>query len=702
MISLIYFIVAVVVMSLAAQAFVGDRDDPARQAFLAFATAVTVAYSSFALSLLPGLGALRHLYLFAGTWVPAAMLWTIDRAFPREGSPLTQGMRLTYAGTVLIAPVAALLHGAFYDPLVRTSPPSLVAGLFALFGFVVALRRLWDAQESTSFRVDRNRLRYLFAVVALAIGFTMVEQLGRVMGPVPDPGSLSLSTRAVVLQGPLPPFSAVFAVVGVYFLSHTVVMSRLLDLTEVLARMTTLLLSAGALVLIDGLTFLWVDTFTVYPFHGTFQIFLASLLFLAAYDPFRSRLRFQVNRALNRRGFQLLDTIAQLRRTLSSVITDKALTTTLLDALHRSGRVPECSVYLWDGRSGAFVCRGSRSSDPEKVPLQVVAEQPFAERLARGAPWYTRSAVARRAQHDSDQGEVLALMDAMNADVTFPFTSGDTVLGWFHVRDEPWSDGYSAEEILALQELAARASVALTNVRSFAALEEQKRLAALGEMSAGLAHEIRNPLAGLKGAAQVLEGEQLSGDSQEMLQVIVDECERLDVVVSQFLDYARPFELHTEVQPLNALVTHAVNLMRAQRLPDGIELVEELAGDLPPQRLDGTRITQVVINLLQNAIQAMPDGGVLTVTTQRRVDRRGRQVCEFLVRDTGAGIPPDEVEQLFIPFYTTKAGGTGLGLAICQRIVVAHDGEIDVQSPETGGTSFAVRLPLPRDLPDPP
>ena len=694
MISLLYFIVAVVVLSLAAQAFLADRDDPARQAFLAFATAVTVAYSSFALSLLPGLDSLRYLYLFAGCWVPPAMLWTIDRAFPREGRPMTRGMQLTYAGTVVIAPVAALMHAVFYDPLAKVSPPATLAGAFAAYGFIVALQRLWDAQESSTFRVDRNRLRYLFAVVAAAIGFTMLEQLGRVLGPVVEPQALSLSTRAVALQGPLPPFSAIFAVVGVYFLYHSVVMSRLLDLTEVLARMTTLLLSAGALVLIDGLTFLWVDTFTVYPFHGTFQIFLASLLFMAAYDPFRKRMVFQVNRALNRRGYQLLDTLDQLKAQLPRMITASDLSTALLDALHRSGRVPNCAVYLWDSRVGAFVCQGARHAQPDQVPLQVVAEQPFVDRLSRGAPWYTRSAVERRAQHDPQQAEVLALMDAMSADVTLPFVSGTTVLGWFHVRDEAWSDGYSAEEILALQDVATRATTALTNVRSFEALEEQKRLAALGAMSAGLAHEIRNPLAGLKGAAQVLEGEDLSGESQEMLQVIIDECERLDVVVSQFLDYARPFELRTHPELLNALVTHAATLLRAQGLPAGVTLDEALAGDLPQLHLDSTRITQVVLNLLQNAVQAMPNGGTLTLTTVRRRDRRGREVVELQVRDTGPGMSDDILEQLFVPFFTTKTGGTGLGLAICQRIVAAHGGELDVQTVVGEGSTFVVRLPV--------
>ena len=694
MISLLYFMVAVVAMSLAVQAFVADRDDPARQAFLALATLVAMAYSAFALSLLPSLGAMRHLYLLAGASVPAAALWTIDRAFHREPQAPTTSMNLVYAGTLVLAPVATLADALLYDPLARFSLPGVAAGAFALVAFVVALQRLWEAQHHSSLRVDRNRLRYLFGVVLAAVGFTLVEQLGRVAGPQLDPHTLSMSARAVALQGPLPPFSAVFTGVSLYFLYHSVVMSRLLDLTEVLSRMTTLLLSAGALVLIDGLTFLWVDTFTVFPFHGTFQLFLASLLFLAAYDPLRHQIAWLVNRSLNRRGHQLLDTLDQLRKQLPSIITGSDLTEALLDALHRSGRAPRYSVYLWDARHDAFTCQGARLGEEDERPLQLVAAEPFVDRLARGAPWYTRSTVERRAQHDPQQAEVLGLMDAMHADVTFPGVSGTTVLGWFHVRDEAWSDGYSAEEILALQDIAARASTVLTNVRSFEAMEEQKRLAALGAMSAGLAHEIRNPLAGLKGAAQVLQADDLDGESQEMLQVIVDEAERLDVVVRQFLDYARPFELHTRDEVLNALVAHATTLLRAEGLPAGVTLQEDLSGELPTMRLDPTRITQVVLNLLQNAVQAMPDGGQLTLRTALRHDRGGQRVAELAVRDTGVGMSDAVVDKLFVPFFTTKPAGTGLGLAICDRIVRAHGGELDVSSVEGEGSTFVLRLPI--------
>jgi len=693
-ISLLYFMVAVVAMGLAGQAFVADRDDPARQAFLALATTVAMAYSAFALSLLPGLSALRSLYLLAGCGVPATALWTIHRALHRDSGPPAPQHRLVYVGTAILAPVTTLLDAALYDPLDRVSLPGVVAGVFATYGFVVALRSLWAAQTESPLRVDRNRLRYLFGVVAAAAGFTLVEQVGRVAGPQIDPEALSMSARAVALQGPLPAFSAVFTGIAIYFLYHSVVMSRLLDLSEVLSRMTTLLLSAGALVLIDGLTFLWVDTFTVFPFHGTFQLFLASLLFLAAYDPLRNEIAMWVNRSFNRRSRQLLDTLDQLHGQLPRIITASDLTDALLGALHGSGRAPSCSMYLWDARHDAFTCQGFHLAEGQAQPLQVVAAEPFVDRLARGAPWYTRSTVERRAQHDPQQAEVLGLMDAMNADVTLPFVSGTTVLGWFHVRDEAWSEGYSAEEILALQEVAARATTVLANVRSFEALEEQKRLAALGAMSAGLAHEIRNPLAGLKGAAQVLQSDELPEESQEMLQVIVDEAERLDVVVRQFLDYARPFELHAQPEVLNALVTHAVTLLRAQGLPEGVTLHEELSGELPPLRVDATRVTQVVLNLLQNAVQAMPDGGELTVRTASGTDRRGDPCAELVVRDTGVGIEATAMDQLFVPFFTTKPAGTGLGLAICDRLVRAHGGELDVSSTPGEGTTVTVRIPL--------
>ncbi len=689
MTALLYFLVAVVAVSLSTQAFLADRNDPARQAYLALGGAVALAYVGFSLSLLPGLGGFRAVYLFAGCWVPATTLWTIERALARTDRPLPSS-RAVYVGTVFVAPVASIAHLVLSDDPHRTTLPAVLAALFCMFGFSAAFRHLWLAQESASLRVDRTRLRYLMGLVAAAATLTMLEQAARVTGPVVDPATLSLSARGVALQGLLPPFSPIFTGLSLYFLYHSVVMSRLLDLTELLSRIATILLSAGALVLIDGVTFAWVDTFTVYPFHSTFQLFLASLLFLAAYDPLRTQISWLADRAFNRRGHQLFDVLDQLRRQLPTIIDADTLAKTLLDGLHSSGRVPVCSIYLWDPHHDAFVCHASRT-DNER-PLAVVAAQPFTDRFSRGAPWYLRPTVTRRAQHDPHQAEVLALMDAMHADVTLPLASGGTVLGWFHVRDEGWSDGYSAEEILQLQEVAGRASTVLANIREFRVIEEQKRLAALGAMAAGLAHEIRNPLAGVKGAAQFLQSEHLDDDASEMLQVILDETDRLNVVVTQFLDYARPFQLDLRTAHVNAVVAHTLALLRAQGVPDSVTIVQDLSGELQASRFDATRIGQVVLNLVQNGVQAMPAGGTLTVATRMS---RLHDGVEISVADTGAGVDPEALDKLFVPFFTTKHAGTGLGLAICRRIVDVHDGDLEVHSVAGSGATFVVRLPPP-------
>jgi signal transduction histidine kinase len=695
--ALMYFLVAVLAVALSVIAFLEDRQDPARQAFLAFCGALALAYVGLSLSLLPGLEVFRTLYLVAGCVTAPTVIWTFDRAFFREDDKPTRAMLGVYWGTGFIAALAVPLHLFLSEGAPRATPPALILGLYTFYGYTVALRRLWSASEGST-RVERSRMRYLFGVVAAAVVLTGLEQLGRTLFPVHDMDTLSLSSRAVALQGPIPPFSAIFVGLSTYFLYHSVVASRLLDVTELLSRLATVLLSAVALVLIDGLTFLWVDTFTVYPLHSTVQILLASILFLAAYDPLRTQIAWVANRVFDRRSNQLTSALDQLQKALPVIIDGGELVRTLLDGLHASGRAPQCSIYVWDAAHDAFLCAGHRGIADAR-PLQLVAAHPYTDRFTRGGPWYLRSTVTRRAQHDPQQAEVLALMDAMYADLTMPLMSGRTVLGWLQLRDEVWTDGYSAEEILRLQEVASRAAVVLANVQSFAALEEQKRLAALGAMSAGLAHEIRNPLAGVKGAAQLLQGEQGLGDeAREMLKVIVDETDRLNDVVSQFLDYARPFELRLRDDLLNPVVSRALALVRAQGVPPNVTLVEELAEDLPVLELDAVRMAQVVLNLLQNALQAMPSGGTLTVRTRMGRDRVGRRQVEVHVVDTGPGIAQDAMERLFVPFFTTKADGTGLGLAICQRIVQAHGGEIDVGSVPGEGASFVVRLPLDAEL----
>jgi two-component system sensor histidine kinase HydH len=247
-----------------------------------------------------------------------------------------------------------------------------------------------------------------------------------------------------------------------------------------------------------------------------------------------------------------------------------------------------------------------------------------------------------------------------------------------------------------LRGLAAQASIAVENSRLYQRLKQRDRLAALGEMAAGLAHEIRNPLGAIKASAQFLaEPSEEPAAHAEFLGIIVEEVDRLNRVVSSFLDYARPQAGDPAPTDVNAVIHRTLQLL-AKDL-DGIEPHLELAMDLPRVRIDAERLRQVLINLGQNAAQAMAGQGRLTVATNERahteVDDEAKRWVELSVSDTGPGIPQKVLANLFVPFVTTKNRGTGLGLAITQRIVNGAGGHIEVRSHEGIGTTFVVRLP---------
>jgi len=611
---------------------------------------------------------------------------------PEQGQP--RHISRYFVATWIVLPIAFAVHLFLYEIDETHTPPLVLAAVFGLILMILGIWRLWQVHERTRLRVDKLRLRYLIGVLSGAVMFAIAEHVARFVYPPTPSANLSISARAFELQGAVPPLSVLLAGLSVYFIYHILVNYRLLDLYEMFSRLATLILSALALVLVDGVTVMWVDTFTDYPFHSTFQVFLASILFLAAYDPLKGQIQWWSNRIFNRRGHQLAESLEALRREVPTITSKRVLADVILTRLHGSGRVPLCGVYLWNRQLNAYGVFSMRG-DFDQEPLAAVATHPFTDGFTDGAPWYVRSDLVRRLRVHPKNLEVIGILDAIHADLVIPIRAADLVLGWLQLKDDDWSDGFSSEEIHRLQHVAYLASVVLSNIREFQQREEEHRLAALGAMAAGLAHEIRNPLAGIKGAAQYLQAEQLPTDCHEMLNVVVREADRLNVVVSQFLEYARPFKLDSGPDHINAMTSQVLSLLRAQGIPDNIQVHEDLAGDLPPIQMDRTRMSQVMINLLQNALQAMPDGGQLTIRTLRRKRRSGQYVLELAITDSGKGIEPEAMEKLFVPFFTTKERGTGLGLAISQRIVQAHGGELEARSRINRGSTFIVRLPMP-------
>ncbi len=224
-------------------------------------------------------------------------------------------------------------------------------------------------------------------------------------------------------------------------------------------------------------------------------------------------------------------------------------------------------------------------------------------------------------------------------------------------------------------------------------LGEAERLATLGKMVAAVSHEIKNPLGIVRSTAEIL-GKRISRvapGNEHLAAIIVEETTRLDTIVREFLDFARPRELTTRPESINALVTRIERFFEREFEKKGVQVITELDPELPQVRMDGEQMYQVLFNMVFNGLQAMPEGGTLTLAT--RYDDVHKEVS-LRVADTGIGIDEEKKAQIFTPFFTDKNRGTGLGLAIAKNIVEKHGGRIEVQSVSGQGSSFTIILPL--------
>jgi two-component system, NtrC family, nitrogen regulation sensor histidine kinase GlnL len=226
-----------------------------------------------------------------------------------------------------------------------------------------------------------------------------------------------------------------------------------------------------------------------------------------------------------------------------------------------------------------------------------------------------------------------------------------------------------------------------------------ERLTAFGVLAAAMAHEIKNPLLGIRGAAQLLREELATEEACEYTDVIIREADRLNTLMEEMLDFARPHALRRSLVNLHEVLDSVLALERPSCVMRGVKFLQQYDPSLPDIWADRNHLTQVFLNLVRNAWEAMPHGGVMTVTTRRssepvRVGPRGGLMLLVELADEGVGIPADVRQKLFTPFFTTKAKGSGLGLAISHKIIEEHGGRFVIKSTPSQGTTVRVYLPV--------
>lgn len=621
-----------------------------------------------------------------------------------RGDELQRDSRLARLAAVL-GVVSVGLAVYWYDNIyVRSFVLAQTAGLM-----YTATWLLQRHSRAVASRIEATRISYLVIGGAVTISFSVLDYLH-------------------TLDIAFPPIGTYLTPIFMYVLSQSLHQRRVLDIYDLIGRIAVLLLMGVTLAGMFIVLVRWSELSGQFFLNAA----VAALVILILFDPLRNKVEEKIRDFILRESWEMERQIALTRAELWHLFDIEQVGRVLMDGLENTRRVTHAALYIISS-DGQYFSRINYLGAGPPARLEVASVRPLLELLERDA-MVTVDSLAREAEKkgksekdgderdETEDDDLIAdtdvlskALDEVHADLILPISTEEVALGLLALRDDRLTDEpYSVDDIQLLQTLATQVGVAVRNTQYYTRMKERDRLAMLGEMAAGLAHEIRNPLGSLKGAAQMLEemaerrtehdvepdDEEAERDMSSMfLGVIVEETNRLNRVVSTFLDYSRPYQGNPEPLDINEVILRTAQIEEAAQDHE-VTVTLELADNLPLVKADPERLHQVFINLVRNAVQAMDRAGDLEITSRLRRGRRTRRErdrVEIRFRDQGPGIDDEMRGKLFIPFSTTKTDGTGLGLAICQRIVQDMGGSIELESTSEHGTTFMISLPACED-----
>lgn len=687
--------------------------------FLAFAVLTTIiagwAICFFLEKIWPG-GTFYRWHIFLGLWLtPAALVFIrmMVRIHDRISRRLLDfAVLLALSLSVVLVMHLEWLPGAM--EAMYFSPVLVILQVVQLMWIDRRLRRglkRLPTKLTTSIGFFRRNLIYVGALFALT--FSTMDHLPWLGIAVPSLGNFLLAAY-------------------LFFISQAISQQRLLNFGALMSRM--LVLSAVALTLAGVYSVLvaWIQNSPGLFFLNSF---IASFLILTLLEPLRTLVRYFTQRLLTQKHLRLEQTLREAQLKLTGIVEPAALFQNILLTAEQTIQ-PEFAALFLLRRDGIKFRRvritGTEPLAGEGKPMplrELLADHPLLQACAEAhrkgdlpvlLDQMLENEIDRstsRVQREHLSGLIQGLK-ALGCNLLIPLFDQGRMLGFVAILapdpPEPWGGNWGLLPIV--YPYFEQAAQTLRSLAVYVRQREKERLAALGEMAAGLAHEIRNPLGAIKGAAQFLDpGEDPAGaeagperPDRHFLRIIVEEVDRLNRVVTQFLDYSKPFAPELQPVELTSLVAKTVETMRAalasQPLPSGaVSPSLSFTGQAPAGRTIRAQgapeqIQQVLINLIQNAAKALaskqppiPDPSIRV-----SVDLEGNGSnadAVISVEDNGTGIKKEHLEKLFIPFFTTSPSGTGLGLSISQKIIEAHRGRIDVTTEEGRFTRFSVILP---------
>lgn len=504
----------------------------------------------------------------------------------------------------------------------------------------------------------------------------------------------------------IPIFGNLALTVFLFVVSAAITQQRMLNLGSLIARFLVLVVVAFLATCVYSLIAVWTHEFKLFFLNS----FIASFFLLTLLEPIRSVVRYGIDRLMTRRSHAMRDEIASALRELSLIVNPKD-SLTVLECFLTKILAPRGLAFYIPSSDPKLLRRERSVGDGERLlraPGEIPKHHPIFDALEKTKVLLDQmleDEIERMAGREA-KGRMMVWLDAIHGlggNIVFAFKKDGRILGIavLDVPSPPEAFGANWSILREIEPLADRVAELIEKSPVFDREREVERLATLGEMAAGLAHEIRNPLGAIKGAAQYLDPTANKPESR-FLGVIVEEADRLNAVVTQFLDYAKPSAVreYKEVD-LNSLIQKLVMLL-STTAPEGVDLRFQSSLLSAKIRCAPEQIHQVLLNLIQNAFKALRKWEVAADRGEKRVvvsldafeTDDLRSMVRVTVEDNGPGIPRENLEKIFIPFFTTDPAGTGLGLPICKKIIQAHGGAIEVQSAPGVSTQFRIILPL--------
>jgi len=499
-----------------------------------------------------------------------------------------------------------------------------------------------------------------------------------------------------------------FTMIMLGFTAYSIVRHRLMDINIVLTKGTTyiflLVLLFIPLLLISILS--QKLSFGKMSYLHTLIVFLLLSLAATLFGRIKPSAEKTVEQFFFKDRYDYRDTLGKFSKALVSILDLQSLSKKMIDTITQTMGVEKASLYLASEEKGGYALRESKNVNTTTSTQYLPKDDPLPSYLQKVGEIIIREELAKRV-HLPVINNVVNEMSLLEAEVSIPLLWKDQLIGMINLSHKFTRDIYSREDVELLSTLANQTAIAIENARLYEDLKRSKsyirradRLASLGTLTAGLAHEIRNPLVAIKTFTHLLP-ERIDDEEfrDKFLRIAAGEVDRISSLVTELLDFARPSDPKLAMENINLILDGMILLVSTEMNKKQITHVKSYDSNLPFVETDREQIKQVFLNILLNAIEATPQRGEITIKTRSFMKPGGEPYVQIEFTDTGCGISADHLEEIFNPFFTTKTTGSGLGLSISNQIVRDHRGYIDVESQLNKGSSFFVNLPVNQNHP---